>query len=289
MDARRSALAFAENRRELGRAPIPRNQALPEEAFGKLDGDSVLVAVSHGWFFQNHPDPDGRKLDLLKTYFAPRIRKLYPHTNIVVFFDFMASPQSPRTIPETKLFKKCMQRMNSIYVYCDVCVFLECPMPDIDVQLHSASVVPANYSWKACGRDIVQILKRKQGSFVDDGSVRPTPFDVVEEVSGIKIDADMIPKLEVNKQRVDIRFLKRPYGLQNSRPNDERGWLFLERITIAIKAAAAPKESFRSIVLSNSESLCISVFRWSDQLRQGVRRNKTELRKVLEDFHGILK
>ena len=76
--------------------PIPRHQGLPDDAFGKLTGRRILVSLSHGWFFQNHPDPRGRKLNLIRNVFAPRLRERYPHTSIVVFFDFLATPQRPR-------------------------------------------------------------------------------------------------------------------------------------------------------------------------------------------------
>ncbi len=95
--------------------PIPRHQKLPEDAFGTLTGRSILVSLSHGWFFQNHPDPRGRKLDLIRNVFAPRLRERYPHTSIVVFFDFLATPQRPRTDDEERRFRIAMERMNSVY------------------------------------------------------------------------------------------------------------------------------------------------------------------------------
>ena len=97
--------------------PIPRHQGLPEDAFGKLTGRSILVSLSHGWFFQNHPDPRGRKLDLIRNVFAPSLRERYPHTSIVVFFDFLATPQRPRTEDEDERFRIAMERMNSVYVF----------------------------------------------------------------------------------------------------------------------------------------------------------------------------
>jgi len=69
-------------------APIPRCQALPPHAFSRLTGRSILVSLSHGWFFQAHPDPNGEKLDLIRNVFAPRLRKRYPHTDIQVFSSF---------------------------------------------------------------------------------------------------------------------------------------------------------------------------------------------------------
>ena len=68
---------------EEAKAPIPRCQALPDHAFSKLTGRSILVALSHGWFFQTHPDPYGEKLDLIKKNFAPRLRERYPHACVL--------------------------------------------------------------------------------------------------------------------------------------------------------------------------------------------------------------
>jgi hypothetical protein len=57
-------------------APVPRNQEVPKEAFGTLTGRSILVATSHAWFHQCHPDPHGVKLDILRKEFFPRLRAL---------------------------------------------------------------------------------------------------------------------------------------------------------------------------------------------------------------------
>ena len=127
--------------------PIPRHQGLPENAFGKLTGRSILVSLSHGWFFQNHPDPRGRKLDLIRNVFAPRLRERYPHTSIVVFFDFLATPQRPRTEDEERRFRIAMERMNSVYVYADAILFLEVDLPDLDMTVHSANVDLAMYTF----------------------------------------------------------------------------------------------------------------------------------------------
>ena len=97
-------------------APIPRCQDLPPYAFSKLTGKSILVSISHGWFFQTHPDPYGEKLELIKKVYGPLLRKRYPHTDIQVFFDFLASPQRPRTDAEDEIFCTAMDRMNSMYV-----------------------------------------------------------------------------------------------------------------------------------------------------------------------------
>ena len=69
---------------ETTRAPVPRNQNVPKEAFGKLTGRSILVATSHAWFHQCHPDPEGVKLEIMRKDFFPRLRERFPHTEILV-------------------------------------------------------------------------------------------------------------------------------------------------------------------------------------------------------------
>ena len=60
--------------------PLPRNQEVPKEAFGKLTARSILVATSHAWFHQCHPDPEGVKLEIMRRDFFPRLRERFPHT-----------------------------------------------------------------------------------------------------------------------------------------------------------------------------------------------------------------
>ena len=51
---------------ERAKHPIPKNQLLNKhEAFGELTGRCVLVALSHGWFYQMHPDPHAVKIDII--------------------------------------------------------------------------------------------------------------------------------------------------------------------------------------------------------------------------------
>ena len=98
------------------RAPVPRNQNVPKEAFGTLNGRSILVATSHAWFHQCHPDPEGVKLEIMRKDFFPRLRERFPHTEILVFDDWHSCPQWPRlTEEENARFRKCMEHMKLVY------------------------------------------------------------------------------------------------------------------------------------------------------------------------------
>jgi hypothetical protein len=262
---------------EEAKAPIPRCQALPAHAFSKLTGRSVLVSLSHGWFFQTHPDPYGEKLDLIRNIFAPQLRQRYPHTNILVFFDFLASPQRPRTKEEDAVFAVAMDRMNSMYVYADVIVFLEVDLPKLDMSLRSAEEDLSKYKFFDFV-DTIQVSETKSKS-------GPQQFDCIQMCDSNKVDS--ASQLNSLSDTHTITYLHRPFGRPNKIINDDRGWLFLERITIAAKAAAADKSQFEDIVVSNSEKLRTQIFVWTEQLRKAARKQKTKpraLRDLLEDF-----
>ena len=133
---------------ETAKHPIPKNQRLNKtQAFGKLTGRSVLVALSHGWFYQMHPDPHGVKIDIIVKVFGPRLRKAYPETQILFFFDFLSVPQWPRTESEDKIFRVAMKHMNSVYVYCDLVLFIETELPRVDQTLCNARIRVSDYEW----------------------------------------------------------------------------------------------------------------------------------------------
>jgi len=70
----------------------------------------------------------------------------------------------------------------------------------------------------------------------------------------------------------DVTWLRRPYGRVNSTLNDDRGWLHLERIIIAMKAAAADPASFDDIIMTSSKTLNTKLLRWSNRLRRAARK-----------------
>jgi hypothetical protein len=262
--------------------PIPRCQALPPQAFGRLNGRSILVSLSHGWFFQTHPDPKGEKLALIRNVFAPQLRERYPHTDIQVFFDYLASPQRPRTKNEDKVFAVAMDRMNSMYVYADVILFLEVELPKLDMTIHSSEVDLTTYKFFDFA-DTIQVSETKS-------NVGPQQFDCIQTCDSNKVES--AAQLNSLTDNHILTFLHRPFGRPNTVVNDDRGWLFLERITIAIKAAAAEQSQFDDIVVSNSKKLRIQIYKWSERLRDAASKQKNEprvLSDLLNHFDGVLK
>jgi len=267
-------------------APVPRNQDLPHYAKTELTKRSLLVSTSHAWFHQCHPDPDGVKLKLIKTQFAPRLRKQYPHTKIVIFDDWHSCPQYPRnTQSEKEKFQNAMNHMNSMYVYCDVVLFLDTNLPNIDNTIYKCTLNPSEYDW-IYFIDTIQFQSLIPTNNSSDISIRKNDIilsiENMDDMSKLKIDT----LIHLNRM-VTITFLKRPFGRPNRTLPDDRGWLFAERVTLAIRMAAAPPSQFDDVVLSNNEKLRNEIYKWSEKTRSAARRGKIE--KQLKEFKSILK
>jgi hypothetical protein len=321
--------------------PVPRSQDLPMEAYSELHGRAILCATSHAWFYQKNPDPTGTFLNMLKDYYIPILRKKYPHTDLLLFDDWMCMPQKPRKGNDDFIFGKAMGYMNKIYVYCDVVLFLDAPLPKNDMTLFTTRINPADYEWSFFydSFQVVKLPKKEENHEEDSTKISeatklikyeeennftgfpssssddveekhtvgfpPSKDDKKEEKQNVPVTLglfDLVKKIDgINIQDMDhinrhkgkivtVSFLRRPFGRANTIPPEKRGWLFLERVTTAIKAAAAGKESFDDIVLSNEEKIRIQIFRWAYMLRKAVRRRDRtyRLRAVLQHYEDEL-
>jgi hypothetical protein len=247
--------------------PVPRNQELPEEAFGELTGRCILAATSHAWFWQSHPDPEGVKLKILRD-FIKRLRKRYPETEIVIFDDWHSCPQWPRTKEQDKVFYKAMDHMNSMYVYCDVVLFLEAKLPELDMTVRFCTLIPSNFSF---------------GTFVDVTQFHgPESDDIAIKKNDIVVKPCDLDTLKSTSKLITVSYLRRPFGRPNRIPADERGWLYAERITIAVKVATAGGHRFDEIVWSNNENLRTIIYTWARTLHVAAKRD--EIGKALEEF-----
>ena len=270
---------------ETTKAPVPRNQEVPKEAFGRLTGRSVLVATSHAWFFQNHPDPYGEKLNIMRKELFPLLRKRFPRLPIVIFDDWHSCPQWPRfTKEENNRFKNCMDHMNSVYCYCDVVLFVEAPLPKLDTTVFSCDLVPSEHKWLHF-IDTIQYLGGNNNK-----TVPIQKNDIVIEMANVK-KLLTINILKERKVKTTISYLRRPYGRPNQTLAVERGWLYAERITVAIRMAAANPGVFDDVVMSNSLDLIIQICGWSNQLRKSARKEKKRKGSIahqLELFRATL-
>ena len=251
--------------------PVPRNQDLPKEAFAELTGRCILAATSHAWFYQSHPDPEGVKLNILRD-FIKRLRKRYPETEIVIFDDWHSCPQWPRTEQENAIFYKAMDHMNSMYVYCDVVLFLHAKLPDLDITVRCCTLIPSNYSF---------------GIFVDVTQFHgPESDDIPIKKNDIIVKPSNLDILKSTSKEIEISYLKRPFGRPNRIPAEERGWLYAERITIAVKVATAGQHRFDEIVWSNNEDLRTTIYTWARILLVAAKRD--QIGNALEEYKSEL-
>ncbi len=242
--------------------PLPRNQDVPPLAFGKLTGRSILVATSHAWFYQSHPDPHGVKLNLLRNDFLPRLRQKYPYSEILIFDDWNSSPQWPRTKAEDKVFYKCMEHMNSIYCYCDVVIFLEAKLPELDNRIRFQNLVPSDFNF---------------GTFVDVVQFHGPDSELLDiKKNDIIVNPANIEILRSTTKEIKISYLKRSFGRPNRILPTDRGWLFAERITSAIRVASAGKHRFDEIIWSNNEELRNQIYKWTSIFIEAADRGQVE-------------
>ena len=126
----------------------------------------------------------------------------------------------------------------------------------------------------------------------DDKNVELRKNDIVVGIKDLDtvLTVDMLKKI---KESRTISFLKRPYGRPNRTPADERGWLYAERITVAIRMAAAKEEMFDDVVMTNEETLYLRIRKWSIALRFSAsaknREQGTTIGVKLDAFEAVLK
>ena len=118
----------------------------------------------------------------------------------------------------------------------------------------------------------VDLSTYKFFNFIDTIQVSETTSKIGPRQSDCILTCDsktIVSADELNKlsDTHTLTYLHRPFGRPNTIINDDRGWLFLERVTIAIKAAAADKSQFDDIVMSNSEKLRMKISMWTERLR----------------------
>lgn len=172
----------------------------------------------------------------------------------------------------------------------------------------SCDLVPSKHKW-------LHFIDTIQ--YVGDGKdVTICKNDIVVNVKDIKADSLTIIMLKKMKDISTILFLKRPYvqferfgtkrtevqinprfvlkhryGRPNRTPAHERGWLYAERITVAIRTAAAEAAMFDDVVVSNNKDLVKQLFLWSRELRKAAEmeeKNKGSISRQLNCFQSIL-
>ena len=123
----------------LGSLPVPwpRCQDLPSGSHSLPESDDLMLALSHGWPYQTHPDPTGAKaretLRLIACAEAAHAPSHVPSQGeSVAFIDFLSVSQrqfvensAPRSLLEEEAFTIAVQSMPSIYLSADCILHVE--------------------------------------------------------------------------------------------------------------------------------------------------------------------
>jgi len=276
-------------------SPMPRSQDLPPSCFQTPQPDDIVVAVSHAWRNQTHPDPCGVKKDAIVDLLDRRPPEEYNRT--LLFVDFLSIPQRPfmegqpdRTEEQNEIFDMAIRCMHKVYLVCDRTIHLDGFMEVIpgESEVYKVKVADLAGAMVAEVGEWVQIVaadrspdkhklskdsmlrrlrgKRNKGA----GGMRTAPFDRVTSIGGDPISSlaqmeqymgDLGSDLAVCMQRY-------PFGRVNTIPAKDRGWIFLERFITMVKCAMLDKESAEDAVLSN----CLDI---STQIEEGAERLRT--------------
>ncbi len=261
--------------------PLPRCQDLPQEAFGELKASSMLVSISHGWFFQCHPDPFGEKRATLRDIFSS-LRQKYPFADILVFFDFLSISQRPyrlgqaqRSDEEQEVFTQALTCMHHCYCYSDVVIHLHFDPPVEDPRMHVAKVDMGSVKVAQVG-PIVQVVGL-QGDVEQDGLAA---FDVICAIGDVAITNVK----QVHCQHGVVQYLRRPFGVINPIQVQDRGWVYLERFITMLKMAMIDEHQYNQCIFTNSDSTTTLLQDGAQRLREAAQGVSTTITETLNAF-----
>ena len=194
----------------------------------------------------------------------------------------MSCPQRPRTKKEDIVFYSCMDHMNEVYLYADMIVHIDHELPRPPVNEPVQKVTISNIQDYMFGKfiDVVQVWQAPSNSKIKVN-------DIILKVSGKPVkDVSDILKYE---GPIEIDFLRRPYGRLNTTPADERGWLFLEQFTSALKVAASGEDTIDKIIISNNPTLRNKMYFMAVMLIRAMKKcdstnSKDPIKETLNDF-----
>ena len=70
-----------------------------------------VLVLSYGWLSRGMPDPEGKRLELLREFLATQADA----NECALFWDYASLPQNPRTEKEDAIFYAALKRMGCLY------------------------------------------------------------------------------------------------------------------------------------------------------------------------------
>lgn len=280
--------------------PWPRSQDIEACSVAKPQKDDFVVAVSHAWPYQAHPDPLGQKAAALQELLASARAVHKPKGKTLLFLDFISTPQrpfrqgqAPRTPEEDAAFAVALKAFPLIYLMADVTLHLDVELSAVpgDGEIFEAELADLTLAKLQLVGAAVQVTD------VKEGVEAVAPFDVVTKIGGtsIKSLADVqrardsqTPTLTswfcCADDSASMTMQRAPFGRRNVLAADVKGWIFLERFVSMVKAAMVPESQAKGVTFSNSQAILDQIFAGGARLRKAAVAGKAALALELQRF-----
>eukprot|EP00930_Biecheleria_cincta_P047340 TRINITY_DN32798_c0_g1_i1.p1 TRINITY_DN32798_c0_g1~~TRINITY_DN32798_c0_g1_i1.p1 ORF type:complete len:533 (-),score=77.02 TRINITY_DN32798_c0_g1_i1:114-1655(-) len=268
----------------------------------------LVVAVSHMWFYQSHPDPLGEKASLIQDLLDEVELGGNSQSQTLLFVDFLSMTQRPfsanqaaRNDDEERDFGIALQAMPLIYLRADAVVLLDC---------QAQGMVPGEGEVVVVGGDEINDAKLLEiGSAVQIESCggneermhaglpkgKVSALDFLLRINGKPVTSTANVAKELftagRPELARVEVAKAPFGKRNTTPAATRGWIYLERFIAMVKVAmmTVESEAEHHFIFSDSETLLEEIRSGGKELQQAAQAGEDELRRVLEGHVKVLK
>eukprot|EP00931_Biecheleriopsis_adriatica_P002085 TRINITY_DN10273_c0_g1_i1.p1 TRINITY_DN10273_c0_g1~~TRINITY_DN10273_c0_g1_i1.p1 ORF type:complete len:881 (-),score=151.19 TRINITY_DN10273_c0_g1_i1:147-2789(-) len=274
--------------------PWPRSQDLEKVYFKVPKPDDLVVAISHGWPFQAHPDPEGLKSDLINSHLSRIHDQLKPQGEVLCFLDFCSVPQRPfcegqqdRTEEQIRAFSEALVAMPKVYLLADAVLHIDV---EACISTREAEQVFVDISDFDGGINFFKVGDSIQAFC--HGHPKIKLFDIVVSIGGTPVAATYSVKdLE---QRISdalashnscvVELSRHFMGRPNKVPVCDRGWIYLERFASMVKGSMVNESDFDRICFSNSQAVLEEIRSGSNRLRAASLASEGRLRQELNFF-----
>jgi len=272
--------------------PWPRNQDLPRSMVSIPSTNDLVLAVSHTWFYQRHPDPFGTE-SIITLDLARRAVAEHMSGEALLFYDYLSVTQRPfrkgqaeRSELQQRYFEAALKAMPRLYILADAVLHVEPPAfsspAHDDGEVYSVDCSRLYGATLAEFNSEVQIVgMRECESF--------GLFDRVLSVDGVAVKsvADVRKAMQSAelKRTPSFALLERaPFGPRNLSPASDRGWIYLERFCSMVKVAMVDESESHRVIFSNSEEILAQIRAGGKKLREAAMVGEEKLTEVLDSF-----
>ncbi|CAE7250963.1 ANK3, partial [Symbiodinium sp. KB8] len=278
--------------------------------------DDLVLAVSHAWSHQLHPDPLGRQAETIKQLTEEAVKDHQIKGDAMLFYDFMSMSQNPfqpgqteRSPQEQADFLKAIDALPEVFFTADAVLHVEGNWPELECEGQTRKVSMS---------ELNRMKLKQHGSAVmmydeypaNDGSVAELPVFTIRSdpsLGDIKSIDDVYklkrgkeggclpcrrlhrlhklrPKSEAEAETDPVFIVQpSPMGKRNAVPAGERGWIYFERLVSTIRVALTDEQYART-VYANAPDLKESILARAQKLRQCAAQSNKALKAQFEDY-----